>query len=106
MILILGAVSLVNDEIIFNVILEANVVSLINDRHFWTRTLGNVVFKISVVTGEIIFYVVSKISVVSDDIIPYLVLKISAVSVASDGIIFHVVMNISVISDETIFSVI
>ena len=105
MILILGAVSLVNDEIIFNVILEVNVVSLINGRHFWTRTLGNVVFKISVVTGEIIFYVVSKISVVSD-IIPYLVLKISAVSVASDGIIFHVVMNISVISDETIFSVI
>ena len=105
MILIPGAVSLVNDEIIFNVILEINVVSLINDRHFWTRTLGNVVFKISVVTGEITFYVVSKISVVSD-IIPYLVLKISAVSVASDGIIFHVVMNISVISDETIFSVI
>ena len=60
---------------------------------------------ISVVTGEIIFYLLQSLKPAYSVMKLYLVFKISVVSVVSNGIIFHVVLNIgvvSVVSDKTI----
>ena len=48
------------------------------------KCISHVIFKISVVSGEIIFYVVSKYSVVS---------------IVSGEMIFHVVSKISIVSE-------
>ena len=77
--------------------MEISVVNVINYRrsqflnaHSW-KYISYVIFKtslVSVVSGEIIFYVVSKFSVVIVEIIFYVVPKISVVSVIIGEIIF------------------
>ena len=48
-ILIISAVSIVNDEIIFTAVSRTQiiVVSIVNDNHFWSRSLENVFLKYS-----------------------------------------------------------
>ena len=82
----ISVVNLVNDKIIFNVVLQISAVCVVDDEIIFNAVLE--ISVVSVVNDEIIFNVALQISGIENRI----------VSELSDKTIFHVVLNVIVVS--------